>query len=149
MTTATLDAGIMDFTEERREIRFRVGEDVFDCLPDLPVLALIDFATQQDKIAEAEISPEMKQMFIDLFRIVLTEESAGRFIARMEDRANPIGMKVLNRLMPWIMEQYGMRPTEPSGSSSPGQLTPGSGQNSTVNQPPAASTSVAYPSLVS
>jgi hypothetical protein len=150
MTSGTIDAaldeGIRDFTKERRKIRFKIDGDVFYCVPDLPILVLIDFASMADKLDETAMDDKMRSLFVNMFNLVLVDESAERFIARMGDKSNPISMEQINEIMPWVMERYGLRPTEPSGSSSAGSPTLASGPSSTVNVPAAALTSDSFPS---
>jgi hypothetical protein len=135
------DDGIADFTEAVKDIRFRVGPDVFTCVTGLPAMTMIEFAETADKVSDGDITDELKRMFTGMFSLVLTDESAALFIARLSDKKNPIGMGAVNRVVPYIMEQFGMRPSVPSGTSSDGSPTPASGQNSTANTPAGASTS--------
>jgi hypothetical protein len=133
--TTTIEATdqIMDFTEPQRRIAFRIHPDVFDCVPDIPVLTLLDFASLADSIDSTTLGPEMKQMFVDLFNLVLVDESAATFQARMTSKEAPISLNQVQKLMPWIMEQYGLRPTEAPSNSLDGADSQESGQNSTAN----------------
>lgn len=146
-TVAELDADIKDFTKARRSIKFKIDDDVFNCVPDLPVLTLIDFAAMAEKINETSMDESMRNLFIDMFKLILVDTAAERFIARMQDKINPISMDQVNEIMPWVMEKYGLRPTEPSDSSSAGSPTPESGLNSTVNVQAAELTSDSSPSI--
>jgi hypothetical protein len=139
--------GIVDFTRPALPVRFRVDDDVFSLLPSLPALQMLEFAELQDAQARDEIPAG--DMFRKIFQLVLTEDSAALFIARMSDRVKPISVEQVSDIMPWIMEQYGMRPIPPSSSSSDISSIPESGANSTANAQPTASTSGLYPSLVS
>jgi len=149
MTTIAADAAIMDFTEERPPIQFRIGADVFTLMSDMPVLTMIDFAEKSNKLADDDMGPEMRNIFVSMFELVLTEESAERFVPRLSSRIDPIGMTVVNKLVPWILEQYGLRPTTPSESFSEQSSIPADGLSSTANAQPAASTSDGSPSISS
>jgi hypothetical protein len=149
MTTIAVDAAITDFTEDRPPIQFRIGPDVFTLVADMPVLTMIDFAEKSNKLAEDDMGPEMREIFVSMFELVLTEESTERFVPRLSSRTDPIGMSIINKLIPWILEQYGLRPTTPSESSSDPSSIPADGQSSTANAPIAASTSDGSPSISS
>lgn len=133
----TVDLDITDFTEEQRRIPFRIYDQVYECAPDLPALVLIEFAAMAEKAGSSgsTFDDSMKSLFVDMFQMVLTEESAERFIAGMRDKQHPITLTMVMKLMPWVLEQFGMRPTEPSDSSSGGSPTPTSGLNSTASAP--------------
>jgi hypothetical protein len=177
MTTSVAPApDVMNFGEPPKQIQFAVGGDLFECPSSLPVLTLIDVAESADSIDTTAVT-EMRPLFKRLFGMLLVPESAQRFLIRMGDRtcrqcgfadakfdalvcsecdtplpaapADPIGISVVQNVIPWVMEQYGLRPTEPSGDSSDGQPSPPSGPNSTGNAQPAASTSEPSPSTAS
>lgn len=145
MTSATIitevDEEIKDFSKARRRVRFKIEPDIFECVSDLPVLALIDFAAMADKVNETAMDDQMRQLFVEMFELVLKSESAPLFISRMQDKDNPISLDQVNDIMPWIMEKYGLRPTEPSDSSLDGSPTPASGPSLTANLPDEGSTS--------
>ena len=138
---------VADFSRPVRRIAFRIAPDTFDCVVDLPVMNLIDFAEMADKITDTPLSQELKDLFEAMFQLILTDESAQLFLARLHDKQNPIGMEPVQQLVPWVMEKYGMRPTEPSDSSSDGQPSPGPGLNSTANVAPTVSTSESFLSI--
>lgn len=141
------DEEIRDFTHAVKLIRFKIAPDVFQCAPGLPVLSLIEFASLAEKLENAP-TDEYASMFDILFGIVLTEDSFDRFRARLGFKKNPddpdevdlskkypIDFEHLNDLIPWILEKYGMRPTEPSSDSSTGSESPDGGTNSTATAP--------------
>jgi hypothetical protein len=152
--TATQDVavgdGIMDFSEEHPKIpRFKIDGDVFECVPGLPVLSLIDFATMADEVSKSELDEKMRNLFIQMFNLLLVDESAELFIARLADKKRPITLAQANRLLPWVMEEYGLRPTEPSDSSSDSPQTPEPGLNSTASAQPTELTSADFASIAS
>ncbi len=138
--TQTETVEIRDFTNHR-VVRFRIDDDVFEGLPDLPAMLLVEFASAMAKLDETTDIKDQPKVFRDLFNMVLTDESAARFIERMSSKTEPISIAQIDQIMPWIMEQYGMRPTEPSSDSSTGSESPGVGTNLTVAALPEASTS--------
>ena len=66
--------------------------------------------------------------------MVLLPESNALFQKRLEDLENPIGLEQAGSVIEWLLEHYGMRPTEPSSDSSTGPVSPASGTNSTDAQ---------------
>jgi hypothetical protein len=125
------DEEIKDFTEHVH-VKFRIDADVFVGVSNIPALHLMEFAATFDGITESAMMQD-PEAFGRIFHLVLVSDSADRFFERMGSRDEPISMVQVMNVMPWIMEQYGMRPTEPSGTSSNGSENPGGGTNSTVN----------------
>jgi hypothetical protein len=122
-------------------VRFRLDHadgtpDFYDGVPGLAAMRLVEFAGMTEQMSEQNVPvSEQVRMFKEMFEFVLTEDSAERFLARMSDKNDPIDFEQINDLMPWIMEQYGMRPTQPSSLSSNGSESPDSGTSSTPGVP--------------
>jgi hypothetical protein len=133
------DEEITDFTEYVH-VKFRIDNDVFNGVSNIPAMSLIEFATMFDGMSENDLISDPKA-FDRMFHLVLEDESANRFFFRMGDKKEPISMTQVMRIMPWIMEKYGMRPTEPSSNSSDGSANPDDGMSSTVNAQLTAQTS--------
>lgn len=141
----TADDGVRDFSAPQRDTRFKIknragGYDYFEGINDLPAMLLVEFAAAMDAASEAEVAKQ-PEIFADLFRLILNDESITVFLARMRDRDNPISLTQVTDILPWLMEKYGMRPTGPSESSSDGSAPPASGTSSTASSPATASTS--------
>lgn len=126
------DGGIADFTIDRPRPRFRIGDDLFEGKMEVPTLSLMTFAAQQKDDSTQEESIEMTMR---LLRLMLKKESADRFIDRLGSEDNPIGVETFQKIVPWLMEQYGMRPTQPSPDSSAGSPSQDDGPRSTENSP--------------
>jgi hypothetical protein len=142
------DDGTQDFTKTRQPVRFKIRKtadgdeyDSFDGVPGLPAMLLVEFASLAESLSEANVLNQPK-IFSALFELVLTESSAARFLERMSSRAEPIELDQINDIMPWLMERYGLRPTEPSSDSSTGSESQDGGTNLTADAPPPALTSV-------
>lgn len=133
-TLSPNDAEIRDFSR-RIDVRFRVDEDVFVGVAGIPALDLLEFGALYDGLSETDIMKK-PEAFTKMINLVLQDESAQRFNARMSDRSNPISMVQVMEILPWIMERYGMRPTEPSFGSSSGSPSPGDGTRSTASVSP-------------
>lgn len=120
MTDATEVVRFKDFSVSPEPIAFQMEDDTFHCLPDISLdllMELADFATigeQQGRGAQIE---KMKEFFDG----ILDEDSAGRLRERTKKGATqPIGKRLLVDVMPWLMEVYGLRPTQPSSESAAG-----------------------------
>jgi hypothetical protein len=142
------DDGVADFTPEAKNVRFRIGRDVFEGLDEMPTMSALRFATRVGTMnVGGGFNEDQIEMMTDLMRLVLKPDSATQLIKRLDDPENPIGPTTFIRLIPWLMEQYGLRPTLPSSDSPSGQQNPDDGANSTdsssvtdVTSSPSAST---------
>lgn len=129
---------IKDFTPPSRNIRFRVNDDIFHAFSELPALTLMDFAIAGERF-EAAPADERRALMREMFELILQPESAQLFYERLSakpgDGIVPIGIGTMQAVIPWVMEQYGLRPTAPSPSSFPGPEGLGSGTSLTVVAP--------------
>ena len=148
--TATLspsDEAIRDFSE-RVNVKFRIDGDVFEGVPGIPTMTLLAFANDFGNLNESEFKNQ-PDAFRKLFELVLTPESFDVFMERMSDPRHPISMTQVMRILPWLMEEYGMRPTEPSSTSSNGSPNLDAGTSSTVNASHAESSLSISPQIAS
>lgn len=107
-------ARFMDFTEETPLIQFKVGADVFTAVPTIPLARISELSKLG---SSAEDGSTMVQGIERIFSNILVPESYERFIAGLSSRENPIGIAHVTKILPWLMEQYGLRPTEASSGS--------------------------------
>lgn len=126
------DDEIKDFTRAAKRIRFRVAPDVFEGIPGLPAMELVEFAALADKLDEADVG-QFPALFRQLFGMILQEDSYDLFNKRLSDREHPIDFQHLQDILPWLLEEYGLRPTQPSSDSSAGSESPDVGTPSTEN----------------
>lgn len=140
-------AEIRDFTKKRDDISFRVDDDVFHAARGVPAEVLMDFATQFSGMSLATPVDEQLKAFRSVFELVLLPESLERFTARMRDRENPIEIDQCEDIVTWLMEKYGLRPTEQPSSSPPGPESPVTGTTWTGSTPGAELISAASPSI--
>lgn len=129
---------VKDFSRKRERPVFRIDDDLFEAATALPGKTLARFAT---RFADIEKTPFDKQLdvFADALGMVLLPESNARFQKRLDDLENPIELEQASDVIQWLLEHYGLRPTEPSSDSSTGPASPASGTNSTDAQPQPAS----------
>lgn len=165
-------AEIKDFTQKKEPIEFRLDDDVYHARPKLNAGAAMKFAKYADTITEENASPDtVAQMLKKFFRLTLAKPSYRRMAQRIdatldggsidledleapdsedeEESEDSIDFQVLNEIMMWIMEQYGLRPSDPSQPSLPGPMNPGDGTSSTEKPQQLESTSSGYLSSVS
>jgi hypothetical protein len=97
---------------------FRVYGNTYVCLPDIPLDSMADMS---DLNAEDLSSKEKLTKTIDFLAGCLTVESGALFRESTRRGAtDPVGVSTLQALVPWLMEQYGLRPTQESSESSDG-----------------------------
>lgn len=138
-----------DFTRQPKVIEFQIDADVFRCHPRLPAQVLIDFALKADAMGDSPTGEQGIQAMLDVLQATLMPEHFSRFRARMGDAGNPIDFAQVNEVVPWIMEEYGLRPTAPSGESSDGPSSQESGTSLTASTSPVELISASSPSIAS
>lgn len=122
-------------------IKFRVNDDVFEAYPEIP-LPLVQKAaalSQASKNTE-DLLDRVTAVFVgNASEFGLLVPTAGeRFRHRVyEDRVQPIGVTTVMKILPWLLEQYGLRPTAPSAVSSATSDGPASGTSLTDGAPSA------------
>lgn len=132
---------IRDFTIKRKRIPFKVDDDKFEAYGRLSVplmQQLIKAAKNLSNIAEKE---DFGAIY-GIFDQVLYPESATRFRERAESLGDD-AIDVKEQLMPiihYLLERYGVRPTQPSSDSSTGSPSGTDGTTSTAGQPQVEST---------
>lgn len=152
-------ATVADFSIARTEIKFSADGDVFYCVPTLGPAVLQSLAAALRKLSSVgrELSSTVaatdddadrftrvldRIMLIgDVFATFLKPESAELFKTRLESHER--GLDVNRQVVPmlhYVLEQYGLRPTEPSSDSSSGSVDGTSGTTSTAGAPVAALT---------
>ena len=125
---------IKDFSFSVEPKRFRINDDIFEAVPEMP-LHLMSMAA---RLTSQNIASQGVEIILELFDELLVPTAAARFRERVNDKIQPIGMRHINAILPWLMEVYGLRPTEPSADSS---STPdGTGMSSTHGVSSEAST---------
>jgi hypothetical protein len=137
---------VKNFALELKNLVFKVdaGDDAerFEAPPIIPPVILVRLAEQSKFAQDRSDMDKMLHAIAEIFRLMLLPESGERFAARLIDpeisRAKPVD---LNRqvlpIMHWLLEEYGLRPTQPSSDSSTSSDGPESGTDSTAGAPPA------------
>ena len=114
---------IEDFTEEIDPPKpFKIDGDVFYAVGAPPAGALLDLAELANMGEDPAKALGSVASFLDT---ILLAESAQKFAQRMRDPENPITQKQLMRILQWLIQEYGNRPTVPASSSQGGQASTG------------------------
>jgi hypothetical protein len=119
-----------DFTEEHERLQFRIDGDVFEAARALPGKTLAKFAARFAGIAESTTEDHV-DIVADALGMVLLPDSNALFQKRFEDLERPIQLEQASDVITWLLEQYGLRPTQPSSPSSSGPPNPEPGTSST------------------
>lgn len=124
-----------DFTLNRPDIKFRIGEQNFDAVAALNadlIQGLADVAGEFSSVEESgSFDPSKLKTYVvamvDICDSILVPESAERF------RELAPRLDIQEQLIPllyWLLEAYGLRPTEVSSDSSTSSLSATDGTTS-------------------
>lgn len=143
-------AEIKDFTKQRKKLVFRIDDDEFEAAAAIPAEVMIQFAERFTSVDPTKMTPkDQVGLFRDMLEIVLLPESMSTMRKRMADPRQPVDIEQLDSIITWLFEEYGMRPTQASSSSSAGDALPVPGIISTDSTPDVVSISAASPSTAS
>lgn len=130
----TASGEMMDFSVRTTALQFKIDGDVFTGVRDLAADTAFEFSAYATALSADSTNPEnRKNIMKSMIRALLVPESAERFIARLSDTSNPIGLATCMDVVHFLFERYGLRPTQPDSDSSSGPDNPESGTSSTVS----------------
>lgn len=138
-----------DFSRKRKRLDFTIDGDLFEAAPALPGDVFAEFVTLYNTTGDTETYQQQHDLLKQALQLALLDESWQRFTARLQDKKRPIDDDQMSDVVLWLLEEYGMRPTQPSPPSSDGPASPESGTSSTENTQPAESTSPPSPPTAS
>jgi len=130
-----------DFSRKRKRLDFTIDSDTFEAAPALPGDVFAEFVTLYTSTGDTETYQQQHDLLKQALELALLPESWQRFATRLADKTRPIDDDQMSDVVLWLLEEYGMRPTQPSPSSSDGPASPESGTPSTESTQPAESTS--------
>lgn len=106
---------IKDFGSPSEPIQFRIGEDIFKAVPDIPADTIIRLSKNKLNLTVgADGEEDAFAGFKAMLSEILYEDSYKLFISRLGDKERPIGVNTLKDVVEWLIgEKYGMRPTQP------------------------------------
>jgi hypothetical protein len=96
----------------------------------------VEFTTRYADVSEADSWSENFQALTSALELVLLEDSYELLRRRLKDKQNPVDLDQLAEIVLWLLDAYGLRPTQPSSDSSDGSPSPASGTPSTESTPP-------------
>lgn len=141
---------IKDFSRKRKQLIFKIDDDTFHATPAIPAEVMIQFAERFSSADPTKMEiKEQVTIFRDVLELALLPDSMALMRKRMSDRENPVDMSQLDEVITWLFEEYGMRPTTESVSSSAGGSPPEPGTTSTGPTQGMESISAASPSISS
>lgn len=123
------DVRFKDFTIAGPAPRFRIAPDDFECYEEIALDALVGIAETARvglTTGDGATTEQRLEAMKEVLKGILTPESHRIFSDRMRvgseevPNPHPIGQRHIKDLLPWLMEQYGMRPTEESSTSADG-----------------------------
>ncbi|NUS83652.1 MAG: hypothetical protein HOY75_13130 [Streptomyces sp.] len=138
-----------DFSRQRKRLDFTIDDDTFDAAPALPGDVFAEFVALYNSSTDVEGYQEQHTLLKQALELALLDESWARFSARLKDKQKPIEDDQMSEVVMWLLEEYGMRPTQPSQPSPDGPSSPESGTSSTESTQPEESTSAPSPQTAS
>jgi hypothetical protein len=137
-----------DFSKAREPISFEIDGESFEAAEAIPADVLAEGVTILNSIdPETATAKDQIGALKGFMEMCLFPESYERFVYRMGNKANPIDLDQVDQIGTWLVEQYGMRPTQPSSASTDGSPSLGSGTTSTESTPERVLISGASPSI--
>jgi hypothetical protein len=136
------------FTRERRPIEFEIDGDKFDAVRAIPADTLMEM-TNQFAAMDGEDGVESVKAMMTVLEQFLMPASFKHFRERMGSREAPIEFPQVQDVIFWLLEQYGMRPTQQSSDSADGLQLPESGTSLTGTTPDVVSISSPSPLISS
>jgi len=146
--------GVRDFTIRREPIRFRIDDDVFQVPNTLAIPKLRKLAGLHAELGDTALlmsTDEGIDRMLDatgrMFELIIGGADGRKFVERLNsngDIEDPAPIDLMKQAMPvlfFVLESYGLRPTEPSSASLPGSTdgqtaTPSDGISSTDGASP-------------
>lgn len=131
---------IRDFTLTISPHQFRIDEDIFVAPGILSPITMRKLANLHGTLGDRTQSSDLDgalSSIAEMFRLLLSGPSGQRFAERLFSETEPIDLtRQALPVLYWLLEEYGLRPTQPSSDSSdsstqPGTDTPSDGTSST------------------
>jgi hypothetical protein len=127
---------IKDFTIKQKQIKFKIDNDIFAAHAILGLPLMQDMVKLGKSIGNLEGDEKFDGIF-EIFDKLLTPDSSARFKQRAQSIGED-GIDVKRQLIPilyFLLETYGVRPTQQSSDSSTGLPSETDGTSSTAGQP--------------
>ena len=134
---ADTDVNFKDFTKVKKRVEFTIDDDTFVAPKVLPIPVLQQLAGAADALKTSESAVAALQQIVDVFDIILIDSSAARLRERISSKDEPVDLDQLTEILLWLLEVYGLRPTQQSSDSSAGSPNVVSGTPLTAGAPSA------------
>lgn len=108
-----------DFTKKRKPVQFAYSGVVYRCYPGLAPESLQELL----QYAEGVDASNALTSLDSFFGLVMNADNAALIRAKLRDREDPLELDTAADIMMWVLEQYGLRPTQSSPDSSNGSPT--------------------------
>lgn len=112
---------IRNFTNRDETIKFQIYEHVLEAAPELPLGAMSQIAKLQN-IRNSIDEEGGLESILDILSIFVLDDSMAIIRGMVNDKRRPFGVRHMTELVPWLLEEYGLRPTQPSSPSSTGSV---------------------------
>lgn len=135
--------GVKRFGGRNKPIPFMIDDDMFYAAAKIPADMMVELVDKSLELKEGQETGGGTKMFslaLDMFEMVLLDDSFALIKSRMGDKKNPVDLKDVIDVMQWLIgEAYGLRPTkQPSFSGDTFREVDGT--SSTDGQPEEEST---------
>lgn len=94
---------VKDFSTTSEAILFGVDGELFEAVSELPAVDTLRIGDLIDQFDRATSHREHVDVMSQLVRILLTSESAERFLGRLASRERPIGLVRLTQIVRWLL----------------------------------------------
>lgn len=106
-------ARFKDFTGDGGKIQFAVSGETFTALDDIPLAHVGKLAELGEGMSSGGVD-----RILQVFQALLEKDSFTRFEAAVNGESSTvIGITRVRDIVLWLLEQYGLRPTEASSGS--------------------------------
>jgi hypothetical protein len=105
----------------------RTSDDTFYAVPDMPLSMVQNLSKFRNITKNTDEFDE--SALLAIFAELLTPDSFELLRQRAAEKV--FGIKGMMTVIPWLLEQYGLRPTQPSSPSLTGSGDDGTGTSST------------------
>lgn len=109
---------IRDFTNRDETIKFKIYDYTFEAAPELPLGAMTQISKLQN--LRETMDENGLEAIVDIMGIFLLDDSLAQLRTMLNDKRKPFGVRHMQEIVPWLLEEYGLRPTQPSSPSSTG-----------------------------
>lgn len=99
-----------DFSDDRKPVLFSAQGERYEAFPALSIETVQELTLIANGIDESNILDGLDKFF----SMVMDDDNLIRIKAQMRNKANPLTTTQAVDVMNWILEQYGLRPSQSS-----------------------------------